>query len=66
MFCNRVKEFLHERGVAFEERDVAADAQALNDLQRLGWVTTPVTVFEGEVIVGFDAAKLEALIRRRG
>jgi len=61
-----VKEFLHERGVTFSERDVAADAAALDELQRLGWLTTPVTVVDGEAVVGFDRTKLEALLAPQG
>jgi len=61
-----VKEFLHEKAIAFVERDVAADERALDELQRLGWLTTPVTVIDGEAVVGFDTVKLEALLGRRG
>lgn len=61
-----MKEFLHEKAIAFVERDVAADERALDELQRLGWLTTPVTVIDGEAVVGFDTVKLEALLGRRG
>ncbi len=62
MFCNKVKEFLSQRGIAFEERDVAHDEQALAELEKLGILTTPVTVIGEEKIVGFDRARLERLL----
>jgi glutaredoxin len=60
MFCQRTKEYLSQKQIPFEERDVTKDAEAVSELQRLGYVTTPVTVIDGDVIVGFDAAKIDA------
>jgi len=31
-------------------------------LQKLGYMTTPLTVIDGEVVVGFDAPKLRNLL----
>ncbi len=62
MFCDKVKEFLSQRGVPFVERDVVHDPEALEELSRLGYMTTPVTVIDGEVVVGFDRRRLEALL----
>jgi len=62
MFCNRTKEFLSHRGVAFEERDVSQDESALEELQRRGLMTTPVTLIDDDVVVGFDQKKLAALL----
>ena len=57
-----MKEFLSQRGVKFIERDIAADESALAELSQLGVFTTPVTVIGGEVVLGFDRAKLEGLL----
>jgi glutaredoxin len=57
-----VKEFLSQKGVAYTERDVSTDEAALNELAALGLLTTPVVTIDGEVVVGFDRAKLEALL----
>ena len=61
-FCGKVKEFLSQKGITYQERDVAQDARALEDLERLGVITTPVTMIDGEVVVGFDRPKLERLL----
>jgi glutaredoxin len=62
MFCGRVKEFLSQKGVPFTERDVSQESEALAELEALGVMTTPVTVIDDQVVIGFDQAKLELLL----
>jgi glutaredoxin 3 len=63
MFCRKVKEFLSQNKIDFVDRDVATDEAALLELERLGFMTTPVTVVDGNVVVGFDRDKLEKLLK---
>jgi glutaredoxin len=63
MFCGKVKEFLSQNKIDFSERDVTTDETALADLQKLRYMTTPVTVADDEVIVGFDREKLEKVLK---
>ena len=44
------------------ERNVIADQEAMAELEKIGVMTTPVTVIDGEVVVGFDRRKLEELL----
>ena len=64
MFCTQTEEFLREKGVDFAIRNIADDdEEALAELERMGTMTTPVTVIGGsEVVVGFDRKKLEHLL----
>ena len=62
MFCDKVKEYLSQKGVKFTERDVSKDAEAINDLKKMGVMTTPVTVIDDQVVVGFDQQKIEQLL----
>ncbi len=57
-----MKEFLSRKGVAYTERDISRDAQALDELSKLGYMTTPVTKIDGDVVIGFDRKRLEALL----
>ncbi len=59
MFCNQAKEYLSQKGIKFQERDIAQDPGALADLKKIGYRTTPVIVVDGSVIVGFDAEKID-------
>ncbi len=63
MFCNKVKEFLLQHGVNFTEKDVSIE-EALQELERLHIMTTPLVIFRDEVIVGYDKNKLLSLIQR--
>ena len=59
MFCDQAREYLTRKGIKFQERDIAQDSGALADLKKLGYMTTPVIVVDGAVIVGFDSAKID-------
>jgi len=58
MFCQSTKEFLSKNGIQFEDRNIAADPGALEELGKLRVMTTPVTKVDDAVIVGFDEDKL--------
>ncbi len=59
-----MKEFLHQKGIAFVEKDVSADDAALNELMEKGFSATPVTIIDGEPVVGFNREKLERLLNQ--
>jgi glutaredoxin 3 len=63
MFCGKVKEFLSQNKIEFVDRNIAADEAVLNQLETLGYMTTPVTVIDDQVVVGFDRDKLEKLLK---
>ena len=62
MFCKSVKEFLSQNEIAYEEKDVSADEATLHELMHMGVFTTPATVIDGEVVVGFDRKRLAELL----
>lgn len=61
-FCRLAKEFLDEKGVRYEERDITTDSAALAELDTKGVMATPVIVVDGEMIVGFNRSRLAALL----
>ncbi len=62
MFCARVKEFLHKQNVQFTDRDITSDENALAELEKLGVMTTPVTVVDGQTVIGYDVNRLKVLL----
>ena len=57
-----VKEFLSQKGVSFEERDVSRDPSYAQELvNSTGQMGVPVTVINGQIVVGFDRGRLEQL-----
>lgn len=63
MFCNQAKEYLSQKGIQFREKDIMKDPTALDDLKKLGYMTTPVVVIDGQVVVGFDTDKIDEALR---
>ena len=58
-----VKEFLSQRGIAFEEFDVSRDPSAAQELVRsTGQMGVPVTIINTKAVIGFDRARLEQLL----
>lgn len=58
-----LKEFLSKKNVRYRERDVAADHSAAQELiTRSGQRGVPVTFVDGQMIVGFDQARLEHVL----
>ena len=56
---------LSQRGVSFEERDVSrSQAYARELVQKTGQMGVPVTLFDGEVVIGFDRPRLEQILGR--
>ncbi len=58
----QAKEYLSQRNVPFVVRDIMNDQSAMDELLEIGVLTTPVTVIDGEVVVGFDRARFEKLL----
>ena len=55
-------EFLSQKGVEFVEKNVRSDKAALKELIDMGYQSTPVTIVDGEAVVGFDQIKIMELI----
>ena len=61
-----VKDFLSQKGIDFEERDVSRNPSAAQELVRsTGQMGVPVTVIDGQTIVGFDRPRLEQLLSQK-
>lgn len=57
-----MKEYLSQKGIAYTERDITQDTQALDELAKLNAFTTPVVKVDNEVVIGFNRQRLEALL----
>ena len=61
-FSEMVRLHLESRGQKYTERDVDVDPAARDEMMKLGAESTPVTVIDGEVVVGFDEASIDELL----
>ena len=44
------------------DKNVREDPEALKELLAMGYQSTPVTLIDGEAVVGFDTEKIEKLL----
>jgi len=59
-YCIRLKQFLKENNLIFEDIDVAADRAAADEVvRRTGQMGVPVIDIEGELIIGFDRERIK-------
>jgi glutaredoxin len=61
-FSEMVRLHLESRGQRYTERDVDFDPTAREEMMKLGAQGTPVTVIDGEVVVGFDEETIDELL----
>jgi len=58
-----VKEFLSQRGIGFQERDVSQNPSYAQELVKsTGQMGVPVTIINKQAVIGFDRARLEQLL----
>ncbi len=59
-YCHMLKEFLKEKGLEFDDIDVAADQEAAREMvEKSGQMGVPQTEINGKIIIGFDRPAIE-------
>lgn len=62
-WCHLAKEFFKKNKVDFEDKNVAADHQAVEEMvKKSGQMGVPVIDVDGKIVVGFDQEKLSKLL----
>ena len=61
-YCTLAKDYLADKGVEFEERNVQEDDSARKELMEMGHMGVPVIVIGEEEIVGFDKERIDQLV----
>lgn len=63
VYCKMAKEFFGKHNIAYEEKNVAQDAQARDEMvQKSGQLGVPVIDIDGQIVIGFDQARLVSLL----
>jgi glutaredoxin-like YruB-family protein len=59
-YCVRVKQFLKDNNIVFEDFDVSSDSEKAEEMiAKSGQMGVPVLNVEGEIIVGFDKERIK-------
>jgi glutaredoxin-like YruB-family protein len=62
-YCIRLKEYLKQKNINFQNIDVTSDKTSLGEMVKLtGQMGVPVAVIDGNVVMGFDRAKIDSLL----
>lgn len=62
-YCAMAKAFFKEKGIKYEEFDVASDTTKRQEMiERSGQMGVPVIDIDGQLMVGFSKEKLEELL----
>jgi len=63
-WCKKVKEFLQQNNVEFDDKNVASDTDARNEMmEKSGQMGVPVLDIDGKVIVGFDQDAIKTALK---
>jgi glutaredoxin 3 len=64
-FCHMAKNYLDGLKVKYKDIDVDSDPQAAQDLvKKTGQAGIPVLEIGGEIIIGFDRAKIDSALEK--
>lgn len=62
-WCQVAKRYLESKGIAYRDVDVSSDYQAaLEMVRKTGQQGVPVIEIDGEFVIGFDRARIDALL----
>lgn len=62
-YCNMTKAFFKENNVQYEEKNVASDATARDEMiAKSNQMGVPVIDIDGQILVGFDKEGLSRLL----
>ncbi len=65
-YCRLAKDFLKEKGVAFQDIDVAADGDAAKEMVKIsGQMGVPVLDIDGMIIVGWNKGEIEKVLEKK-
>ncbi len=63
-WCKKIKEFLKEKNIEFEDKNVAEDEKARDDMvEKSGQMGVPVIMIGDKIIVGFDKDAIEEALK---
>jgi len=63
-FCHAAKEYLDKLGIKFTEKNVEEKQEfAQEAVEKSGQMGIPVIDIDGEIIVGFDRPKIDAVLK---
>ncbi len=64
-YCKRAKDYLSQKGIPYTDINVAADREKAKEMiEKSGQMGVPVIMVDGEIVIGFNQAKLDELLAK--
>lgn len=64
VYCKSLKEYFTEKNITFQEVDVAENEKELEKMVAIsGQMGVPVVDLDGEVVIGFDRARIDEILK---
>lgn len=64
VYCNNLKEYLASKNIEFVDIDVSENQEELNKMVEIsGQMGVPVVDIDGNIIIGFNKAKIDELLK---
>jgi len=63
-YCKLAKQYFSSKGLSYQDFDISENKEALSEMVKLsGQMGVPTIVINGQIIVGFDKARIEELLK---
>ena len=62
--CVDLKKYLKENNIEYIEYNISKDQEARKNLIQLGYMSVPVTLIDGEHVLGFDRIRIDQLLNK--
>ncbi len=63
-YCKMAKEFFKERKIKYKEIDISTNDKAAKEIiEESGQMGVPVIKIDSEIVLGFDRARLQKLLK---
>ncbi len=64
VYCKTLKEYFKKHEIEFKDIDVSKDEKELEEMIKIsGQMSVPVIDIDGQIITGFDKAKINELLK---
>lgn len=62
--CIKAKEFLKNKNIGYKEYNISKDLDAKKKLIGMGYMSIPLTIIDGEHVLGLDISRMTQLLEK--
>ncbi|MGL5641409.1 MAG: glutaredoxin family protein [Paraclostridium sp.] len=63
--CVELKKYLKENDIEYIEHNISKDQEARKNLIKLGYMSVPFSLINGEHVLGFDIVRIKQLLNKK-